>query len=249
MSNAKKTFFGALVVSFLALAGCSNAPLSAPTDSATAAVARSSNTPTSEPQSEEASPSGEELKAYFEALATDDPNRMLDAKDLAAPDSNAEAYAIYLSASAQAQRDGGLQKPPSNASKIEGGFSLCPAVVATGEGCFKYTNIEHDGDRIANFNAGGTPISDRLALGNGKSQPLGEIGQAKLIASYKTISDNVAIVFEVVSKSNGLFLVATYVAPNGRQSESAASNGPMNLSYGSFDNYVFYFEGPSLEEK
>lgn len=230
------TLFGSL-----ALAGCSGEPASVPTDDAKAHVAQSE-----EPQSEQAGeegPTSEDIRSYFEALASGDPKEAAEAVELAAPGSNAAAYALYLQSTQQAMRDSGLSQERQKVEAIDGGFSMCPEFATEDSPCSEYTNIQHVGAQIANFDAGGEPLSGRLTLGNGVAEPIGEIGEAEMIAAYRSISGIVVVTFDIASKSEGLFVYANYLAPDGRQSEPTSMNGPTNLSSGAFGTYAFYFDG------
>ena len=224
----------------LGIGACSGKPASTPTEDSTANVVQSEE---EEAQPEEVDgPTQAELQAYFEALATADPGKMAEAVEMAAPGSNAQAYAIYLTGSAQADRDAGYTTEVQEVETIEGGFAFCPEGVSENP-CSEFTNIQHDGNQIADFDAGGVPLTGRLSLGNGEAQPLGGAGEATMVAAYKSISGAVVAVFEVSSASDGLWVTATYTAPDGRQSNSTQWSGPTDLKAGAFANYSFYFAG------
>lgn len=225
-----------------ALIGCSSEPPSVPADNAAANVIQSDEK-SEEPQSEEPEgPSQAELLAYFEALATSDPGMMTDAVEMAAPGSNAQAYAVYLRGVAQSDRDGGYPTEPQTAKQIEGGFQLCSGV-GSSEECSDYTNIQHDGAQIADFYTGGNPLAGRISLGSGEAQSLGEAGSASLVAAYRSNAGAVVVVFEISSSSDGMWATATYTAPDGRQASSSLMTGPAELGSGAFANYTYFFEG------
>lgn len=231
-----------VVSGIVALGGCSSDPVSTATQSADAAVVQP-EVPQSEPQSAQSGPSQEDLVAYFEKLASDDPKVVAEAIELAAPGSNAAAYATYLSATTQAKRDAGIQPGESVIEPIDGGFSMCYEEPGPGDNCFEYTNIQHVGDKIADFEPGGTPLTGRLSLGNGEPHPLGEVATANLIASYKASGGSVVVVCDITSQASGLLVDASYIAPDGRQSQVTAVEGPSNLTEGSFGTYSFFFDG------
>ena len=224
------------------LGACSGTPASTPAEDATVNVVQSAE-PQSEAQEEPEGPSEAEIEEYFDKLATGDPKVAAEAAALAAPDSNAFAYATYLAATYQAARDGGFSSEKSTVNKIDGGFEMCAESLNSGDPCSEYTNIQHVGDKIADFNAGGEPLAGRISMGSGEAQPLGDIGEATLIASYKSISGYVVAVFDVKSSSEGLWLSATYMAPDGRQSQSTMYDGPNQLANGAFGTFSFMFEG------
>lgn len=245
MNPFKKLLPALSLAGFLALAGCSSSPTSTPAEDATANIVQSEESDAqSAPQSEEpVGPSEADLQAYFGALATDNPPEIAEAASLAAPGSIAYAYATYLAAAQQASRDAGLQANPGTSSPIENGFEMCPVTVTEDNPCVEYTNIQHDGDKVADFDVNGQSLHGRLSLGSGEVKPLGELASMELIASYKTASGHVVGVFEVRSQSDGLSMWATYVAPDGRQQDMVAVNGPSMLSNGALANYMFWFEG------
>lgn len=230
-----------LLIAVLGLGACSSDSPSSPTEDAAVNVVQSQETPQSEEEPD--GPSQAELQAYFEALASEDPGVMAEAVDMAAPGSNAQAYAIYLSAVAQADRDGGYSTDPSSVKPIEGGFEICSAGISDQDSCNEYTNVQHEGDQIADFDTGGKPLSGRLSLGSGEAEPLGDVGSATMVAAYESISGAVVVVFEVSSTDEGMWVTATYVAPSGRQAEPTMMGGPINLGDGAFANNVFAFEG------
>lgn len=233
----------------LTLSGCS--PDAAPDEQAATDVDQSEiaviEIPQSEyetePQSKEAAPAKEDFRAYFDQLATSTPEGAAKAVELAAPESNAAAYATYLRAAAQAHRDGGLAAERQKVSQTEDGFSLCFEATITENRCSEYTNIVGADGLIADFDAGGVPLEGRIVLGNGESKSLDGLAQAEFLAAYKAISGYLVVVFDVTSESDGLFIEASYLAPDGRQSVPTDQSGPYNLASGAFSTMSFYFEG------
>ncbi len=234
----------ALGVTFAAGA-CSSEPSSSPAENPTANVVQSNDAAQSDAQAEEEvdGPTQAELLAYFEALTSGNPSAISEAVEMAAPGSNAQAYAIYRRGTAQADLDGGFTNQPSKVTAIEGGFKSCDDGASSGDSCFEFTNIQHDGEQIADFDAGGTPLAGRLSLGNGEIQPLGEAGSASMLAAFKASSGAVVAVFEVSAAVDGMWVTATYTAPDGRQSQSTLMSGPTDLGAGAFANYSYVFEG------
>lgn len=226
----------------LILSGCNNGTTTTPTNDSSAAVADSgTNTATSSAPSE--GPSKEDLRTYFEAMASGDPQAMQDAVDLAAPGSNAAAYATYYSAVTQASRDSGISSEEEKLKEVDGGFAVCSEYEPTDDPCTEFTNLQHKGDKLADFETQGKKLKGRISLGDGTTQSLGDIAEAELIASYKSVANYLVIVFDVSSSSAGTFLDATYVAPDGRQANPSLYNGPTTLDEGAFGTFAFYFEG------
>ncbi len=225
------------------LSGCNSGPTTTPANDSNAAVAGSDTTSAAPTTAPDNGPSGEDLRAYFEAIASGDPQEMLDAAELAAPGSNAAAYATYYSAVSQAFRDSGVPSENENLKEVDGGFALCPEYESEDNPCTEFTNLQHKGDRLADFETQGKKLKGRISLGDGTAQPLGEIVEAELIASYKSVANDLIIVFDASSNSAGAILSATYVAPDGRQANSSLYYGPLELDEGSFGTFAFYFEG------
>lgn len=238
-----RTLFAALAVSVLALplAACSSESPSTPAEGAAVNVVQSAEIAQSDPEPD--GPSQAELQAYFEAVNSDDPKVIQDAVELAAPDSNAQAYAVYRTAVAQAGRDAGHAGEKNIVKSTDGGFEACTEFASDDNECAEYTNIQHEGDKIADFDAGGEPLAGRLSLGNGETVPLGALGDATLLAAYRSIAGHMIVVFEMTSSSEGFFPLATYIAPDSRQSDSTLMDGPIDLNPGALANYAFYFEG------
>lgn len=168
---------------------------------------------------------------------------MAAAKELAAPGSNAEAYAIYLTGLYEADRDAGFQNEPESVETIDGGFAICSTPVSDDRPCTEFTNIQHKGDKIADFDAGGEPLAGRLVLGDGQAQPLGNMAEITLIASYRSAAGNVIVVTEISSNVDDFFPSASYRAPDGRQSDTTMISGASMLQAGSRSYYAYMFEG------
>jgi len=181
-------------------------------------------------------------KKYFELLATNEAADAKQAASLAAPGSNAQAYAIYQEAGSQAALDAGdAQSNPAQTTKvIEGGFANC-----TDDGdCGNYTAIQMADGRIANFNAGDSSLKGRITVGNGKFKPLGD-GKIRMVAAYKSITGYVVVQFEIKSGATPLSLgySAVYRSPNGRQMETDDLTNPDSLAADSLTNVSATFKG------
>lgn len=224
-----------LALAGLALAGCSSSI-------ATPSIA-DSPVPTVEP----AAPTNEELAEYFSAVAGSDPVELTRvATDLAAPNSNAYAYAVEQGAMIQALLDGGYPRDAQGIKSIEGGFAVCPQAAATvDETCSEFTNLTYLDGRLADFDAGDSPLAGRITLGNGESIPLGDVATVTFLAAYRSISDAVYVIVEIRSNVDGLAVSysSPYSAPSGRQSDASDVVGPRELGSGALANYAFVYEG------
>lgn len=194
-----------------------------------------------------AAPTNEELTDYFAAVAQGDPVELKRvAETLAAPDSNAYAYAIEQAAVNQAMLDGGWSAEAQDLETIEGGFAMCAAMPVAGEEtCSEFTNLTYVDGRLADFDAGGSPLAGRISLGNGESVALGDAATATFIAAYRSIAGAVYVVVEIRSNVDGLTVpfASTYRAPDGRQADPTDVVGPYELGSGSLANYAFVFQG------
>ena len=233
----------ALVLSASVLTGCSDDPMSTPIEETTTTVVESAEPSSKEPTE---GPSEEDLTAYFSAIASNDPDEINGVVDLTASGSLAESYAIYFGAVNQASRDYGMPSDESNLSETEDGFEICPDVVTDDDPCVEYTNLKHDGDKLASFEVNGNSLDDRISVGDGEAQELGTLGSATFIAAYKSVAGNLVVVFDVRSQADGLWVDATYTALDGRQAQATMSVGPTSLSNGNFGTMAFNFEGAEV---
>jgi hypothetical protein len=191
------------------------------------------------------------LTSYFEAvLTTTSPADIIKGKDFAAPGSNAEAYAIEQSAHNQAKLDAGLLEDSEGVVLFEEGEVLyCdPGYdfpdVDRADYCVSYTNFEFVDGKLAEFDAGGTPLEGRISLGDPEPIMIGNIGQATVIASYETVGGDLVIVLEVTSATSlmgwGTY-DTVYVGVDGRQMLNSSADGPYELKDGRTANIAFLF--------
>lgn len=244
MKNSTRFLVAGCLAGALALAGCSGT--SSPTDDAADVIQSQEEVAQSEPQSEEPAepeePSEADLEAYFAGLATDDPVKIREVMPLAAPGSNAYSYAEYFAAVQGATWAADLYEGPRISTRTDDGFELCPQEVAEDNPCFQYTNIQHEGDKISDFEINGESLNGRLTIGSGDVQALGEIADAELLAVYRSARGYIVSVFEVTPKSDGLLLWGTYTAPDSQQYEPIGWTVPTERPVGAATLYSFYFD-------
>lgn len=240
-----KTVLATLAVASLPLsvASCAKDAPSTPAEDSDLNVVQSVESPQPEEEEVEEDPEEGELQEYFEAIASSDPKVVERAVGMAAPGSNAEAYAIYLAAARQSAKEAGVPIDAEVVEPTEAGFALCPEAPTEEEPCTEFTGFQYDGDKIADFHTGGDPLAGRLSLGDGEVVPLGDLGDASLIAAYRSVAGYVVTVFEMRASSHDVFPVATYIGPDGRQTDAAFMYGPTDLNAGALANYSFYFDG------
>lgn len=196
----------------------------------------------------------EVVEGYFSAINEVDPAAVLAAQEFAEPGSNADAYVIEQSANKQAQLDGGsLDKTESVVVYEQDQVLLCMdgydlPEVDREDFCATYSEFVFEGDKLADFSAGGKPLKGRLALGNGDLTPIGDFGTARYISSYITIAGDLVIVVEINSTSGDLSLPwdATYLGTNGRQVAVSFTEGPGELAAGRVGNVAYNFSGASF---
>lgn len=197
-------------------------------------------------------PSNDEVRAYFEAVWSADATKTKEAIEMAAPGSKAAAYATYLAGNAQADLDAGQTRSGMlEVEDVAGGFKQCETLDNGSDACTEATDIKHVDGKVANFSTGGSPIGDRLVLGNDKSESLGDLGTAKLIAAYRTASGDLFAVFELKSNIDGLGINydTNYVAPDGRQTQTGRVTSPSELGNGSLANATIVFQGAEFGGK
>ena len=197
-------------------------------------------------------PSNDELKDYFEAVWSEDATKTKQAVKMAAPGSNAEAYAIYLAGSAQSALDAGQAEPRTEeVEEIEGGFKQCLRLDDGSDYCSEATEIVYVDGKIADFSTGGAPIGNRLVTGTGKPHALGDLGEATLIAAYRTAKGDLFAVFEIKSNVSklGINYDTNYIAPNGRQTQNGGVTAPSELGKGALANATLLFEGAEFGGK
>lgn len=194
------------------------------------------------------------VEGYFGAINAVSPEEKLGAQKYAAPGSNADAYAIEQSASNQALMDGGmLDQTESIAVYEQDQVLLCPKgyeqlEIEPKDVCAIYSDFVFDGDKLADFSAGGEPLEGRLSLGSGEATPIGTVGTAKYVSSYITMAGDLLIVLELTSATSELQIPydATYLGENGRQVEVSTVDGPGDLAEGRTGNVSYSFAGAKL---
>lgn len=198
--------------------------------------------------------SKEVLEDYFSAIASTSPEDQLEAQKVAVPGSNADAYAIEQSAHSQAQMDGGTLRRDKQEVLYESDEVLLCAPgfedpdVDRDDFCISFSNFEFEDEKLLNFNAGSEPLDGRIALGDGTTVPIADLGSAKHLTSYVTIGGDLVVTIEVTSNANTLRLPysAAYLSPNGRQAEVSFIDGPSELKEGRIGNAAYWFSGAAF---
>jgi hypothetical protein len=104
-------------------------------------------------------PSQADLKAYFTAITSGDPEAVTEAAaKTAAPGSPALSFAGYLAEAARAADAAGQPADPVEVEEVDGGFEAC---IAEGR-CVTWSDLEGKDDRLVTFTVNGTPLADTL---------------------------------------------------------------------------------------
>jgi hypothetical protein len=195
------------------------------------------------------------IEGYFTAVLAPSPNEVRGALEFASAGSNAEAYAIYTSSYKQASQDGGLELDDSSETVFEGDvvLSCLPGFdepdVDRDEYCVSFSNFEFEGDKLSNFYAGESSLDGRIALGSEEFTAIEGVGEARLVASYETISKDLAIVLELKSAMDDLSVPsydALYLTSEGRQTEVNSVDGPSSLKTDRVANVFYLFTDASI---
>lgn len=242
MRRSIKSLIAGCLAGALGLAGCGGT--STPTDDAATDVVQSQEeVAQSEPEPEEPEgPSEADLEAYFEALSSNDPTIIREVLPLTVPGSIAYTYATYYAGLQQSMLEGGYEEELMRTSRIEDGFERCPEEPTEDNPCFHYTNIQHEGDKITDFDLNGESLHDRLTLGDGEAVPLGELAEITQVASYKSVAGYVISILEITATSEGLVTWISYIAPDGEEYGLGAYAGSENIPTESKGTYSVWFE-------
>jgi hypothetical protein len=104
-------------------------------------------------------PSQVDLRSYFEAITSSDPDQISKAaSEVAADGSLAQGYATYVSEVAVAAAAAGTPIDPADVDEVDGGFKAC----AGEDQCVTWTDLEGKGGKLADFTVNGTGLDDLL---------------------------------------------------------------------------------------
>lgn len=187
----------------------------------------------------------EEIRTYFEALASSDPDEMAEAAELAASDSIAAAYAKHQSNLSNAALDAGIPYEEETLEPVDGGYDTCGTDEEGGEVCFTYADLESSGGKLSSFTVNGEPIDDRISLGNGEKVKAGNLGSVEFLSAYKAAENDlfIAVKFTTTKRTGAAFggFEATYRSPEGRQSKAANLIGTTDVEADSTSFEVLVF--------
>lgn len=215
------------------VAACAPGPTPTPAASSAPSVPEVRQSETAKPSLSPTQPaSAENVRKYFELIATNDPEEMEKAIALAAPKSLAAGYAKHQAAVHGAELDGGSETAADVLTEEGNAYIACPE----GEGdqvCTKWAKVETAGGRVANFTVNDQPISGRLTVGSGDKVRVGNLGSAEFVSAYRSLAGKALFVNLVAQSRNRKISIssfsATYREPGGKQVTASNAFGPTEL--------------------
>lgn len=233
-------------VALIALTACSSDEPGVTQVSPSEADASEVDPPSESPAEEQEGPSEEDLRQFVELLTTNQPDDVKRALDLTAPGSSARAvvvvYTARYTATEQAGNDLG---EPRTVTGGDGSFEVCSKEPP----CQTFEDFKAQGDLIADFSIDGKRIRDQVILGSKKMYSIGDLATARLIGSYKFVSDgSLGIFLEVNARAAVTFGWDSdaYVGPDGAQVGMNGMEGPGTLRSGASAIVAYYFPKAEL---
>lgn len=218
-----------------------------------AVTKKSDTTTTTSTTAKSKAKDGKAVRTYFEAFATQDPEKMRSGMlPVSAPGSAAALYATQQAATAEAAATGGTPLPSESVKFSDDKVTACSKnPLSNEEECSDFTNfVVSDDGLLSDFDSSGNTVSSRLGKSD-NSETVAMGATVKFVSAYKTgQSGNLNIVLEVTagqSEATVRGYRAEYVGADGKQfDEIAATLGPYELKPGAKSYYVISFAGADL---
>lgn len=196
------------------------------------------------------SPSADDVRAFFEALASNDVATMESASRLAAPESMAALYLQHQTALAVALRDGGTEAHPADRLEVKGdAFETC-ATSKGQEECATYGAIETKGSQVSSFTVDGKDLRGRLLAGGPKWFRVGDLAEVRVITAYQGVKGDLFIALDLRNTtSQGSVAVESrtaYRTPEGRQVQLGGQSGPTSVQPDSTAHLAVAFSAADL---
>jgi len=230
----------------LALAACSSDEPEVPQVSgseASASVAGQSETPSEEPPP---GPTNEDLRRFVELAVSGNPTDLERAKRMTAPESGARAVITVWHARYSAAQQAGYDLPEQDTvNGGDGAFEVCSKEPP----CQTWNGFKAKGDLIADFAIDRERMRERVILGSKKKYEFGGLATARLIGSYRFVSDgSLGIYLEVTARADVTFGWDSdaYVGPNGAQVGIAEVTVPGTLRSGATAIIAYYLPTAEL---
>ena len=188
--------------------------------------------------------SDEEVKKYFEALASDNPDEMESVRsEVAEPGSLADAYALHFIHATNSNFDAGFPPEPSTLNDIDGGYEMCSTDEEGKETCTEFTEMESTNGKLADFAVGGNDLRDRISVGDGTKKSAGPLGSVEFLGSYLQVDGSLAVHARIKTKNLAITgpYTARYRSPEGRQSSTNSASAPEEIDPDSTAYVSFYF--------
>lgn len=229
----------------LLLAGCSGSqpkaenvtsapPVATATQGSTAAATETPTTSATEAPTPQPAATGENVKAYVDAVAAfSDPDSMRAGLKLAAPNSPAYVYLSHLANASEASLDGGTTETDLNVtSTAADSFKAC-SDPTDDKSCITLAGFKVDPqNRVMDLTVNGKAIAPRLTVGNGDSVKASG-AKFTFLTAYKSVQSNALFVMVKVKTGSKAIspnlYSATYRSPSGKQRSAQEALGPIEI--------------------
>lgn len=202
----------------------------------------------SEPTSDPDLPSDDDIQAFMETIANQDPSELEAAQEYVVEGSPADDYLLYSAHNADSAIDGGITGEPNvEVNPIEGGFEICDTFQGE-ETCAAYTDFVGESGKIYSFNAGGSPLEEKLTVGSGTEIEGPGGSSVELVAAYENAyGTHLFVAYKLRSGTQDLdFPMVSYRGADGRQSQVESLQGGTSLAPESMSHYTAAFPGAEL---
>ena len=106
-------------------------------------------------------PSDAKLAAYFDAVASYDPEQLAEAQQIAADGSPAQGYAAYLGDFSASAIAAGQPVEAAEAKEVDDGYEACGGT-GTADECVTWSDLEGKDGELTDFTVSGTALDDSL---------------------------------------------------------------------------------------
>jgi hypothetical protein len=219
-----------------------------------ATASQASQTPSSAATSAAATPgpaaTGDVIKAYVDAFASDsDPDAMREGLKSATPGSPAYIYLSHLANVSEAGLDGGQALADQEVTPVgSDGFKVC-SDPSDDKSCVTIGGFKvNEKGLLADLTINKKPIASRLTTGNGDSVTAAG-AKFTFLTAYKSVQSNALFVtVKVKTGSKAIspnLYSATYRSPSGKQRQAQDAYGPTDIDADS--NTIVSMAFPGVE--
>ena len=186
-----------------------------------------------------------DVRAFVEAITSNNTASIDNAFDLTIEGSLAHAYAIYLAIVSGSEF--GTQEQAAVTS-IDGGFKAC--YPSAPDDCDEFTNFDGFDGLIVDLAVNGEPLRGNILIGHDKPQRAGGLGTIELVAARVTTDGNLFVVLKVRSAAHRIQTASAsslHRNSDGRQIEANGSLfGPSELGPRSSGTVLISYPGSEL---